>query len=333
LLAHVRDDERSARAEFEKLGPVGDAEDDIEILQLYMDLYGDDMAFSQKIAVCDQILRLTKSISDVLQYNGLKAFSHAAIGELQQARSPLAVAVAEARRREAEKPLSIRAKVLFAGILAYQGLLGEKQAAFDEAVARYHELLEDLAAWTPEGRAMIQRDLGECLRYMGRWTEAEEAYRAALSSHPEAIAGVFLAECLAWQKKIGPAVETLNSIDAVALSDSEKVDHAYTAAIVAVKSGDSERMKTAIDFLRAAKTSAPYFEERRLKLIIELQEAVANGKPPARMKSLAKWLRQPLRTLSRYAILQPSVFGFGININAVIDDVDKASIGMSEHQK
>jgi tetratricopeptide (TPR) repeat protein len=325
LTALVGGDASKARSEFEKLGPITADEEDVEILELYLDLYGKEFSFSRMIEVCDQILMLSKSIGNILQYNAMKAFSYAAIGDLAQARNTLAVASAEARRREEVKPLSIRAKVLFAGVLTFQGAFGGKQAAFDEAISLYRELLSDTDAWAPKGIAQIQSEFGECLRFVGRWSEAETAYRAALAAHPTGIANVFLAECLVRQNEFKAAVDVFDAVDRVLLSDEEKMDHAYTAAIIAVEAKDVERMKAAIELLKSDKASAPYFEERRLNLIVQLQEAVAEGKPSGLMRSIGKLLRQPLKTLSRYGILQPTVFGIGLNINAIIDDSEEIS--------
>ena len=45
-----------------------------------------------------------------------------------------------------------------------------------------------------------------------------------------------------------------------------------------------------------------------------------SGKAPAKMQSLWQRLGQPLRFMNRYALLQPNFFGFGLNLNAVLED-------------
>jgi len=323
VIAHINDDTSTARKEFEKLGEIDRDEKDVEILQLYIDLFGDELSFSRTIEICDQILSLTKKASERFQYNGLKAFAYASIGDDDKTKRILAAAISEGRRRAEERPLSIKAKDFFAGLLSYQGLITRKEAAFSEAVALYDELLSDRDAWEPEGRSMVFQQLGECQRFAGNWAAAEEAYKAAALEHPTEIAKVFLAECLARQGKIDEAVRAFDGIAVEELTPSEAMDHAYIAAMIAVDADDAERIRAAISMLKRSPASAPYFEERRLNLIVQMHEALAKDRPRPLMRALHELFRRPLKVMSKYMIMQPTVFGFGINLNAIIDEAEK----------
>ncbi|MBV9572134.1 MAG: SEC-C domain-containing protein [Alphaproteobacteria bacterium] len=323
LMAELHGDNERARLEFSKLGEIGENEDDLDILQLYMDIDLDRMSFSQTIRICDQILSNTDRIGNILQYNGLKAFTFAAIGDSEKAKNVLAVAIVEARHRSRDEALSVRSKNFLAGLLTYQGLLASKESSFADAVALYNELLSDPTIWTEEGRASLLGQLGECHRFAGKWKEAESAYRDALSGQKSGIAKVFLAECLVRQGKTTDAINTFDAVDKSHLDRRETLDYAYVAAMIAVEDNSPERIAAAIQLLKAAEASEPYFESRRLNLIVKLHEALAKDRPAPLMHKLSDFLRTPLKTLSRYAILRPTVLGFGVNLNAVIDDAVK----------
>jgi len=65
-------EEVQAKREFAKLGTIDpEIECDVEILQAYLDLFGEDQSFAEKNAICDRILALTRSSSDVVQYRGV----------------------------------------------------------------------------------------------------------------------------------------------------------------------------------------------------------------------------------------------------------------------
>lgn len=322
LAAHAANDSRVARAEFEKLGPITDHESDLEVLQLYMDLYGDELSFSRRIGVCDQILKLTKNAGDRLQYQGFKAFNYALIGDLGQARTEFSGAIAEARKQAADGPLSVRARSFLAGNLIFLGVVSNASSMLDEAAAILKQLLSE-DTWTPAGRASLYEQLGECCRYAGRWKEGEEAYREALAIEPSGFSTVFLAECVLRQGNIKEAARVIDAVTTDHLDHNQKADYAFTAAAIAVETGDGDRMRKAIGLLEEAKTDAPYFEERRLKLIIQVQSAMTGGKTPAIRTAIQKLLSGPVRYLNRYLIVQPTVFGIGINFNAMVDDLER----------
>jgi tetratricopeptide (TPR) repeat protein len=308
-----------ARAEFAKLGPiVADTETDVEILQAHLDLFGADMPFAEKLAVCDRILKLTHSISDHVQYGGVKAMTYAAIGDVGQAKKELALAVAYAHMRAKEKPLGSRAQLLLASALSFLGLFTREERRFVEAEEVFKALLADDGHWSAEGFAMLWDHLGECYRYWGKWAAGDNAYRKALSLHPTGIRSVFLAECVLRLGHKHAAAAILDAVKFEELRPAEQVDYAYITAEIAVEYSDRDRLKTALAVLEGVVAEEPYFEQRRLEFIVAVQAELAKGSTS--WQALKDLLAQPLRQLNRYIMLQPNIAGFGLNLNAMIED-------------
>jgi SEC-C motif len=91
-------EEIAGRRELRKLGSIADDED-VEILQLYLDLFGDDLTFSEKLEIIDRILALSKKFSDRIHYRASKAALFFTIGDRRKAESELTDAIAEARSK------------------------------------------------------------------------------------------------------------------------------------------------------------------------------------------------------------------------------------------
>jgi hypothetical protein len=64
-------DRKAGRAELRKLGSVADDEDE-HILQLYLDLFDNQLSFSEKLDLTDRILTYSSSFSERLHYRGVK---------------------------------------------------------------------------------------------------------------------------------------------------------------------------------------------------------------------------------------------------------------------
>jgi tetratricopeptide (TPR) repeat protein len=315
--AKYRGDLATAEAEFQKLGEITREEDDIEILQSYVALYGDALSLTRRVEICDRILELTDNPEDHLQYACLKGFSYAMVGDHLAAETAFTAAIATARKEEG---LTLRAKSLLANALTIVGTIDEQPTAFDEAAALLGELLSH-DCWTPEGEASLQHQLGECHRHAKHWPEGETAYRAALAAAPSAITSVFLSECILAQGREDEAKRIFDAIDRDQLDDGEKYDHAYAATRIAAHTKEKTRMELALTLWKVTKTGAPYFEERRLNLMLYLTNAIADAKASTGLPALMRALAEPMRALNRYVMLQPNIMGVGLNLNAVAEDL------------
>lgn len=321
-VAHQLGDDDKARIEFAKLLPIEADETDIEIIQLYIPLYSAEIAFSRMIALCDRILELTTAGEDRLQYSCLKGFMYAMVGDEEAYLAAFKGAVASARATADKHKMTDRAKNLFANALTHLGSTTDDAALLDEAVATLQDLLAEQDAWTPFGRARLLADLGECYRCAGRWADGEAAYRDANTAARRAIASVFLAECIARQGRMSEAAAVIDGVDIGELDMNERYDYASLASVIAAESRDYKRIDSAIALLAAVDTATPYFEKRKLSMLMHLKDLRADlTRAATPLAAIRKLFAEPLRLFNRYTIMQPSVFGFGVNLNAILEDV------------
>ena len=99
-------DPEKARQELARIGPITVDEDDVELLQIYIDVGLEGQPFATKLKFIDRILEVSKARSDQLQYRGAKAVQYFLIGDNATAERELDEAIRLARECESEKPLS-----------------------------------------------------------------------------------------------------------------------------------------------------------------------------------------------------------------------------------
>lgn len=92
-------------------------------------------------------------------------------------------------------------------------------------------------------------------------------------------------------------------------------DYAVTWAILATITLTLDDIQAAKGYLRQAKAHWPLFLEQRDSMLIQLMELTPKT-PVGKLRSL-------LQILNRYVSLNPNLFGIGININRIVEDIDR----------
>jgi len=314
------DNPDAARREFSKLMPITEEEDDFEVLQTCISLYGSTLSFARMIEVCDHILRLTDELSVRMQYTALKAGRYLLVDDIQQAGLLFDQVATMARDAREEGELDAYEEWLFASTLSHLGLLKRQPQLLDEAI---QILTGHLATdgWKPAGIERLHKLIGDCHRYASRWSEAEGAYRAALGALETSAASIFLAEVLLRQGRLAEACSAIDAVRAESLEREEYEDYAFGLAAIAVESGERRRMVQAARKLEGFESPAPYFEKRRLLLLLRVRQAIMHGRTPKTVRSIRRLVAATARSISRYAILEPNWQGLGVNLNRALDDL------------
>ena len=311
----------AARRQFTKLMPVTETEDDVQVLQTCISLHGDELSFSGIISICDHIMRLSRSLAVTMQYTAVKAGRYLLINDVQKAGQLLDQVAKKARDAQREEQgLDLYEEWLFATALSQLGLLKRQPALFDEAIVILKRQLAR-EGWKPEGAERIHKLIGDCHRYAERWPEAEGAYLAAGALVATPATTIFLAEVVWRQGRIAEAAVILDGLTPEALDRNEYEDLVFAAAAIAVESGDAARMKAAANRLQGFRSTAPYFEQRRLAILIRVNQALSSGSSPKITRSLRRLMATTARSVSRYAILEPNLSGVGLNLNRVLEDL------------
>lgn len=294
--------------------------EDVDLLQIHLDLHGNAMGLSEHLAFYDAIVSRTRSLADKLQYRGAYAFQLLMAGDDTGAAARFDAAIAVGREAEAKKPFSVNATIWFCKVLEGRGVIDHDHVFLDEAIARLVSLVDDKERLTSSGRAMVGRQLGDALRYAGRFQEAIEAYRKAFEEEPDQTLRTFEAECELHLGNTDQAYALIRRIAVSKLGAPERADHAFTFFYIALARRDPEALSDARNLLKAAVTPELYFEKLRLQHIVTIQEAlddIAFEREPAAVAPLL----QGLKALSRYVQLQPNIAGMGLNLNNMIDDL------------
>jgi tetratricopeptide (TPR) repeat protein len=305
-------DRIAARRELAKLGPMTTAETDLELLQIHVDLEFDTMAFAERMAFLDRLLEVGKDRDNQLQYGCGKAIQYYLIDDRKTAQSILSKVIAEAEATSDDDPFDIRERQLFAKVLQLSGSLTRDADLLKRSISEFEALLDE-KDWTDHGRAHILRELGDTNRYAGNYEVAERVYGEAVAICGPGLDQVNVAECLLRRGLVDRAVTEIGKADMALLSGREHEDYAHCYGAMALAARKTAMLKTALDMLKQLKSSEPIFNTQRLELLVSVTDMLA-GK---QVKSATA--ANGAGTFANFLILQPSIMGFGINFNAIID--------------
>jgi tetratricopeptide (TPR) repeat protein len=314
-------DRNAGRRELRKLGSVAD-DKDIDVLQLYLDLFGGNLTFSEQEDLVDRILALSKTFNDRFHYKGSRTVLYLTIGDKRKAVAELSEAIEEARAQQDEEGLSGYQRYRLALCLDLLGALRGNKGLLTEAINLYQDLLktEDLSI---KGRAEVLGLLADTHRHNGDWESARDSYLNALKTLPSSIHKVFLCECLRELEKIDEATKVLEEVTLESLSDSEQADYAFTLAALAIETGEPERLQNAKAILKKVNIPEPYFRERRDALLLNVQEALSSGSSQTLVRRTKSLLSNITRSATSYLILKPSFMGIGIDVGKIFEDMSK----------
>lgn len=310
-------DRVAGRRELKKLEPIAD-ETDVEILQLYLDLFAEELTFSEEQDLVDHILALTDKFSDRLHYKGTKAFLYFSIGDQKRAKSELDEVITEAREKQNKSDLSRYERYRFAMALDFLGELRQDNDLLTQALNLYQDLLksDDLK---PSGKAHLWRQIGETHRHMADWENARISFVRAIEIEPLPIYKVFLGDSLVQLGDITAAAKTLDEVEFGDMSGYEQADYAFSLAVLAIEMSETDRLENAKQILNSVAVKEPHFREQRAQFLLNVQEALVSG--PS--QTLQKRSRKLFGNIRRYLILQPNFMGVGIDVGKVFEDFPK----------
>jgi tetratricopeptide (TPR) repeat protein len=273
-LIGTEDDEKAAQRELKKLAPLVD-DDDVDTRQLYLQLFGDSLSFSQKHEIIDKIITDTKSLSDRLHYKGALSALYLTIGDLTRAATELEEVINEVRALKTHE-LSFYERFRFAMDLSLLGSIREDNVFIDEAIDIFSTLLKS-DNFTVSGRVNLLGLLGETYKYKSEWENAKASYERAINLERTAIHEIFLCECLLQLQQAGNAITIFDKIKREELNEAEDVDYAYVNAALAIDTGDRTRLDNAKLVLKSVRVQGSIFDKRRDAYLIDVQEALSSA--------------------------------------------------------
>jgi tetratricopeptide (TPR) repeat protein len=303
-----------ARQELARLGPITPAEDDIEILQIFIDLELRNASFSERTAFFERLLDLDESPESQIQYRGGKAIDLLLHGDPKAAKTQLRDLLDEYRNDDVLSPFA-RQKIY--DVQETLGAITDDDVLLRETAAELSAEMQD-DIWTDQGRSNLYFQMGDCYRYAREWELSIGAYEAAIVLNGGPLCQIHLAECLLYQREIGKAVRQIEGVPIEDLDEPGMMDFIFTYSAVSIWSEKVEMLEKARCWLKALEASEPLFNARRLDLLVRVTETAAKGTATTEAKEDSA-PEGGVAGASRALLLQPNFFGIGINLNEIIE--------------
>ena len=303
-----------ARQELAKLGPITPAEDDIEVLQVFIDLELREASFSERTSFYDRILDLDESAESQIQYRGGKAIDLLLHGDPKAAKTQLSALLDEYR---GDDDMSPYAKQKLYDVQETLGTITDDGALLRQTASELSAAIQD-GGWTGHGCSNLYSQMGDCYRYAREWDLAIDAYQSAIEIDGRLICRIHLAECFLYQKKIEESVDQIEAVPFEELDEPGMMDFIFTYSAIAIWSEKTEMLEKAQASLKKLEASEPLFDQRRLKLLVRVTETIAKG--TASLEAKAESAPDGgIAGIARALMLQPNFFGIGINFNEIIE--------------
>lgn len=288
---------------------------DPDILSLYIQVCQDDISLSDSLSIIDRIISNNRKESVKLQYRVLKAIKYYLVCQQSEADTIFEEAISKFSKLPDEKK-SPYGKMQFAYALETYGKATNSQDILKQGRETVLELISefDEELYTLSYKAKLYSLLGDFEEGLGKHQDAISAYLFSLDQSPSEIAKVFLARSLCNNGEHNKARTLLETISESNLDAPGKFDLAISWAIVSSSTLSVADINNAKERLKKIKTNDPAFIQLRDQWIIDLLET----KPKSQQGRIGKLIK----SLNKYVILNPNLFGFGINLNRIIDDIE-----------
>jgi len=312
--------ESAARRELKKLGSIAEV-NDVEILQLYFDLFHDEIPYAERLKLLDRMVELSRNLKDRLYARGARAVLYFSMSDLKGAEKEMAELLDEVRAEGPASELGSYERYKVAQVIDALGTMRRDPELLMEAIELFKAMGQDSP--TPEGRGHILDLLGEAYKHKGEFKLALEAFENAYVLKPREVIRVFIAECHFHLRDIAAAKTAIDEASYDALEQAEQADYAYTFAAIAIELGDRERLESAKNILRTTKIPDPYFRERRDAYVLNVQEALMSGTSKGLVDRTRALFGRLTGSLLSYLVLKPSFMGIGVDVGKIIEDMSK----------
>lgn len=321
-------DREVGKKEFKKLGAM-DEETDVEILQLYTDLFRDELSFSIRQSLTERIANLADEPAERLHYQVQNAINLLMVKEEKEVIKKLQSAIHDYNEVRDEDSESAYALNIYASAIELLGQMQQDKYLLDRAVDLFRKFttLENLSK---EGLAHGYRKLGDALYSSSSWQEAKEAYVTSLEFGQYEISKVFISKCLLCLDDLTSAREVLSTIETATLDITETADYVFTFAQLAIESGEKEDLTCAEQILRTLEIAEPYFNEYKNTLLISVIDTLHSRPSKKRALKMRNMLQTITAVFSRYVLLEPNFIGIGLKVGKILEDYMKSPTAKSK---
>ena len=320
ILALLGDDwsDEVGKRELKRLMPLCE-NDDVEIIQLYLHFYLEELPFKRKIDALDNLINAIKKPSQKLQYQVAKAVQYLCIGDDSEAELLIekAVKVYEMSTHTHDTYGCMQ----HARALSLLGDLKHSTALKTQSIKAFESLLDD-DSWTDVGIANIYFEIGKCLYHIKKFKQAIDTYQKSIEINSSAIVKVFISQS-ELELNDQSAINTIKDVEQTLpmLSDSERLDFIFTYTAISIAFKQSDMIDRSFHYLAELSSLDPIFEKQKSTLLTEISSIYSTDKLE-QQSSILKKLKSLFHLANRYIILQPNIAGIGININQILNDLE-----------
>lgn len=291
---------------------------DPELFSVYLDVFSDELSVPQTLDLCDRILGLTEDPSYRLHYSVLKGILWIFLGEADSAVSIIEGAVDATQDEALETVWGQSARI------GAHHLLGA-QIDDDKHLAKASQLCRealDVSDRSDKWRASLHQVLGDIAVHLGNHEAALEEYETSLELDDLVPVRISLARCHLALGDVEPACEVFSVLAASELEEGEHVDYVLAKAGLLFLPHDGTLRAEIRERLEALDPPFPMHREARdqlLRYAIELD---------AEESGLMTRVKRVWESLGSFVILQPNLFGIGVDLKAMGDTL----LGVSDRE-
>lgn len=292
---------------------------DLDFLQLYLDIMGDELPFSNKVEIIDRLIKMETKISGKIKYLGAKSIEFLLIGDTAEAKNIIKQAI-EIANNNSDKVKESYDIYQYGNVYILGGKLLEDTHLKQRSGTYFESMLSDNSL-TVSGKAMVYSHLGDVYFSLNDFEKAFEFYNQSLKLEDLHLTRILIADIYFHKSDFNNSIKILKGIEYDTLTFENKIDFLiiYAKNLLSTVQNRTEVIWI-LEELKKLTLQSKYFSDIVNELIISIQELLVEKNNKKQRKSL---IRKILSKLNEYLILQPNLMGFGVNINSLINDLVK----------
>lgn len=297
-----------------------DAVEDSKVLAVCIDVFREEFTPPQVIELCDRVIESAPDATYLLQYSVLKATLWSMLGESETAVAVISAAL----EQEGTEPdtLSLWGMRALVGALHLLGIHKGDDAALRRGIAVCDQALRT-ETLTPSGAADLLYAKGDVLLALGDVRGAMASFQASLDRNEAAPPRIALGRTHVLMEEPELARETFDAVPRFPPDAPEFVDLALAQYGLVLLPHDARTRERVRSDLNTARPRFPMHREAKASFLRNLDELeVPDANLMARLWSI--W-----QNLSAYLIVQPKIFGIGVDLAALGRDL--AARGLERH--
>ena len=285
------------------------------IIGYYLSLKSSELSVTDRVNLCDRMCSLSTDESTRMHYSCQKGMTYLRICEAEKAIQIIEASLNRYRATPQEGK-SQYGDHYFAHGLVFLDQLKQDAEPIREAAVLFQSFLEGKAPEPISQFAVAEhlRTLGECDAILGDYETAIKNFEASLSALDDPLTRIFLARALCTAGKAEGGRNILQEICKDTIPLVTRYDYAMALAALAAVTRKHSDIDAAIEELKALEDLDPHFSGHRDKLLITMLQTTPQNNPGA--------IKRLLNLINRYITINPSLFGVGINVNKILEDMD-----------